>query len=52
MLGCAIEWLQTAGVQSTWVNTEPDNAAALSLYARAGFRRQPAGLVVVEWIAP
>lgn len=52
MLGCAIEWLQAAGVQSTWVNTEPDNAAALSLYARAGFRRQPAGLVVVEWNAP
>lgn len=49
LLRWSLAWLQSLGVRSSWVNTEPDNATALQLYGAAGFRRQPTGLVVVEW---
>lgn len=48
LLARSLGWLGVLGVRSTWVNTEPDNAAALHLYLGTGFRRHPAGLVVVE----
>lgn len=48
LLARSLAWLGTLGVRSTWVNTEPDNAAALQLYLTTGFQRQSAGLVVVE----
>ncbi len=48
LLARSLGWLATLGVRSTWVNTEPDNAAALHLYLNAGFQRRSTGLVVVE----
>lgn len=52
LLARSLGWLDSLGVRSTWVNTEPDNAAALQLYFTAGFHRLPTGLVVVERTAP
>lgn len=48
LLARSLGWLAALGVRSTWVNTEPDNAAALQLYIAAGFQRRSSGLVVVE----
>lgn len=52
LLARSLGWLAALGVRSTWVNTEPDNAAALQLYLATGFQRQSAGLVVVERSTP
>jgi ribosomal protein S18 acetylase RimI-like enzyme len=48
LLARSLGWLGALGVRSTWVNTEPDNAAALHLYLGTGFQRHATGLVVVE----
>lgn len=51
LLTASLRWLSTPLIETTWVNTEPTNEAALRLYARAGFHRHHEGLVVVEWNA-
>lgn len=51
LLTASLRWLTTPVIETTWVNTEPTNEAALRLYARAGFHRHHEGLVVVEWTA-
>ena len=51
LLTASLRWLTTPLIETTWVNTEPTNEAALRLYARAGFHRHHEGLVVVEWNA-
>jgi ribosomal protein S18 acetylase RimI-like enzyme len=48
LLARSLGWLGALGVRSAWVNTEPDNAAALHLYLGTGFQRHATGLVVVE----
>jgi ribosomal protein S18 acetylase RimI-like enzyme len=42
-----LRWLREARAREAVVNTQTDNARALALYERLGFRRQPAGLVVL-----
>ena len=51
LLTASLRWLSTPLIETTWVNTEPTNEAALRLYARVGFHRHHEGLVVVEWNA-
>jgi ribosomal protein S18 acetylase RimI-like enzyme len=43
----ALSWLARRGVEQVVVNTQPDNAPALALYAALGFRTQPGGLDVL-----
>ena len=42
-----LHWLDRRGAARAVVNTQPDNAPALELYRRLGFREQPAGLDVL-----
>lgn len=42
-----LRWLKWRGVDRAVVNTQPQNQAALDLYERLGFRRQPVGLAVL-----
>jgi ribosomal protein S18 acetylase RimI-like enzyme len=42
-----LRWLREAHAREAVVNTQTDNVRALALYERLGFRRQPAGLVVL-----
>lgn len=42
-----LHWLRRHGVERAVVNTQASNAAAISLYERIGFRRQPDGLAVL-----
>jgi GNAT superfamily N-acetyltransferase len=42
-----LRWLKASGVEQAVVNTQADNARALALYERLGFRRQPSGLLVL-----
>ena len=42
-----LRWLRDGHAHEAVVNTQTDNARALALYERLGFRRQPAGLVVL-----
>jgi ribosomal protein S18 acetylase RimI-like enzyme len=51
LLNASLRWLASTTIETTWVNTEPTNEAALRLYAGAGFHRHHDGLVVVEWSA-
>jgi ribosomal protein S18 acetylase RimI-like enzyme len=44
----ALRWMRHRGAGRAVVNTQLGNAAALSLYTRAGFRVQPAGLAVLR----
>ena len=44
----ALRWMRRRGVGRAVVNTQLGNKAALSLYTRAGFRVQPAGLAVLR----
>jgi ribosomal protein S18 acetylase RimI-like enzyme len=44
----ALRWMRRRGAGRAVVNTQLGNEAALSLYARAGFRVQPAGLAVLR----
>ena len=46
----ALHWSQRHGSQSTLVNTQEHNHAALALYERLGFVRQPDGLDVLELV--
>jgi ribosomal-protein-alanine N-acetyltransferase len=43
-----LRWLERRGVASVVVNTQEHNQAALSLYERLAFVREPDGLVVLE----
>jgi GNAT superfamily N-acetyltransferase len=44
----ALRWMRHRGAARAVVNTQLGNEAALSLYTRAGFRVQPAGLAVLR----
>ena len=44
----ALRWMRRRGAARAVVNTQLGNEAALSLYTRAGFRIQPAGLAVLR----
>jgi ribosomal protein S18 acetylase RimI-like enzyme len=44
----ALRWLRRWGGREVLVNTQEDNAAAVALYERLGFRRQREGLAVLE----
>jgi ribosomal protein S18 acetylase RimI-like enzyme len=43
-----LRWLRRRGGELAVVNTQTENHAALALYDRLGFRREPGGLVVLE----
>jgi ribosomal protein S18 acetylase RimI-like enzyme len=43
----ALSWLRRRSVDRAFVNTQLDNAAALSLYESCGFRRLRVGLCVL-----
>ena len=43
-----LRWLRRWRVERTVVNTQLENAAALRLYERVGFRREPTGLCVLS----
>jgi ribosomal protein S18 acetylase RimI-like enzyme len=43
-----LHWMRRRGVQRAVVNTQLDNHAALALYQRLGFRREPTGLSVLS----
>jgi ribosomal protein S18 acetylase RimI-like enzyme len=43
-----LNWMRRRGVARSVVNTQLDNAAALSLYLETGFRREPSGLSVLS----
>ena len=47
LLGDGLNWLLMHGATRALVNTQEDNARALELYTRAGFRRLPVGLCVL-----
>jgi ribosomal protein S18 acetylase RimI-like enzyme len=47
LLTDGLRWLRTHGARSAYVNTQEDNARALALYRRAGFRQLPIGLNVL-----
>lgn len=44
----ALRWLRRWRVERTVVNTQLGNTAALSLYERCGFHREPSGLCVLS----
>lgn len=44
----ALHWMRRRGVDRAVVNTQEANLAALALYERLGFRRQPDGLAVLR----
>jgi GNAT superfamily N-acetyltransferase len=43
-----LRWMRRWGARHAVVNTQESNTAALGLYEKLGFRRQPAGLAVLE----
>jgi len=43
-----LNWMRRRGVARAVVNTQLDNAPALSLYLETGFRREPSGLSVLS----
>ena len=47
LLTDGLHWMRVRGARSAFVNTQVENARALSLYERAGFRRLPVGLCVL-----
>ncbi len=44
----ALRWLGHTGAREVWVNTQPDNERARSLYLRHGFTERGAGLDVLR----
>jgi ribosomal protein S18 acetylase RimI-like enzyme len=48
LIADALRWMRRRGAGRAVVNTQLGNEPALSLYARAGFRVQPAGLAVLR----
>jgi ribosomal protein S18 acetylase RimI-like enzyme len=48
MLLDGLNWMRRRGVARAVVNTQLDNAAALSLYLETGFQREPSGLSVLS----
>lgn len=48
LMAVAYRWLRRHRCSQIVVNTETDNAAALGLYAKFGFRRLPDGLSVLQ----
>ena len=48
LLADALRWLHRSGVHHVFVNTQPGNDAALSLYRRFGFTEQSEGLAVLR----
>ncbi len=44
----AIRWLRRWRAERVFVNTHPDNTAALELYGTLGFRRQDSGIAVLS----
>jgi len=48
LIADALRWMRRRGAGRAVVNTQLGNEAALSLYSRAGFRMQPAGLAVLR----
>lgn len=49
LLADALRWLSLMGTREAWVNTQPDNDRARSLYLRYGFIEHGEGLVVLRW---
>jgi ribosomal protein S18 acetylase RimI-like enzyme len=47
LLRDGLRWMRLRGARTAYVNTQDDNARALNLYERAGFRRLPVGLCVL-----
>ena len=47
LLTDGLAWLHTRGAEGVLVNTQPENEAALALYARFGFVERPGGLAVL-----
>ncbi len=48
LLADGLRWLERRRVRRVMVNTQERNAAALALYEREGFERQPGGLAVLS----
>jgi len=48
LIADALRWMRRRGAARAVVNTQLGNEPALSLYTRAGFRVQPAGLAVLR----
>jgi len=44
----SLRWMKRRGVDRAMVNTQEQNAGALSLYQHLGFRLQPGGLAVLQ----
>ena len=43
-----MRWMQHGGADEAYVNTQPGNTAALTLYLSAGFQEEPMGLSVLS----
>jgi GNAT superfamily N-acetyltransferase len=43
-----LHWMADRNVNTAWVNTQPENEAALALYRSVGFRVEPSGLAVLS----
>jgi ribosomal protein S18 acetylase RimI-like enzyme len=52
LIADSFDWLRARGAHLSLVNTQETNATALGLYEQVGFRRQPEGLLVLQWDAP
>lgn len=48
----SFDWLRRRGADETLVNTQEGNHNALALYEGLGYRRQPQGLLVLQWGGP
>ena len=48
LLNDALTWMQRRHIERVMVNTATDNAAALALYATAGFSVEASSLLILE----